>query len=140
MSDISSKKQRFIEHVTTLGGLLAVFLGFVVDKTSFYLSYVIAFGILLIVSALFSYTAVLFRNEIENGLIRRFAFLSYLFLGISFGGLITTGVALVLSTIPGTYPTALVYALATIAIAAPMVGTLVLVVRVLNLPDARPKG
>ena len=46
MTSLAERKQKFIEHLTTLGALLAVFLGFVADKASILLTYTIGVGVL----------------------------------------------------------------------------------------------
>jgi hypothetical protein len=137
MESLDNRKKTFIEYLTTLGGLLAIFLGFVVGATSFFLPYVIIFGLMFIVSALSSYTTLLFKDETKNRLIREYASFSYVALAISFGALVTTGVGQALSMIPGEYPTFLVYAGATLAISGSMVGTMILVTRVLGMGKAR---
>ena len=136
MSDLNKRKQKFIETLTTLGSLLAVFLGFVVGKDSFYFPDTITFGVLFIASALFSYAAVLFKDEIKNRAIIRFIPVAYGFMGLSFALLVTIGTALVLSLIQGTYPAVLVYLGAGAVLLGSMVSVIWLINWVMNLPDS----
>ena len=133
--DSTEKKEKFVEALLTLGSLLAVFLGFVIDKSSFYLGYLITFGIVFIVSALLSYTALIFKEEATNPTIRRWTRAVNGIMGLAFGGMITIGAALVLSQIQGTYPVVIVYAGAVIVLVGSMLGTFWFIRTVMALPD-----
>jgi hypothetical protein len=137
-SDYSRKKQKFLETLLTLGSLLAVFLGFVIDRFLFYLPYLVAFGVLFIVTALVSYTALIFRDDIARPFVRRWVPFVNGMLGMSFGGLITIGTSLVLSQIPGEYPTPLVFVGAASVIIVSMAGPIWLIRWVMRLGDTPP--
>src|SRR5438128_6962606 len=91
MSDLNEKKQKFLEILLTLGSLLAVFLGFVVEKTGALLNYLVAFGVAFTISALFAYAAGLFPERIHGSFRREGVIISRFALAISFAGLVTIG-------------------------------------------------
>jgi threonine/homoserine/homoserine lactone efflux protein len=135
---MSEKKQKFIESLLTLGSLLAIFLGFVTNQFPFYLPYLVTFGVVFIVSAFISYTALIFNENIRNDTIRRWVHFVNGILGLSFGGLVSIGFALALSQIQGTYSAILVYVGAGTVLSISVLGTMFLIRRVMNLPDTPP--
>lgn len=133
MSSLREKKLRFIEHLLTLGALLAVFLGFVTTSASLR-AILIYFGALFVLSALMSYTTLLFgRRPVDSKWTRLSIFATNLLLGASFSAIILVAFA---DAFTGSASGNLVLAVA-IAVALYTVVTLVylLVGRVLNLDE-----
>ena len=60
--DLAEKKLRYIEHLLTLGGLLAVFLGLALQSTAINRTLIFS-GTNFSVAALLTYTVILFRDK-----------------------------------------------------------------------------
>lgn len=136
---VAERKAKFIENLITIGALLTVFLGFVVDKGGgggALLAYLTTFGVTFTMSAFFSYAAIQFRERV-NTRFRRFGVkLAFLGLAVSFGGLVSIGVA---DSIALGFPTASdSYFLGSTAVifALSFFGAYWLILKVSELPDA----
>ncbi|MGD0318939.1 MAG: hypothetical protein ABSB56_04525 [Nitrososphaerales archaeon] len=139
---LPEKKQKFIEVLATLGSLLAVFLGFIVEKVGgILLTYTIGFGVSFVVFGMISYTAVMFHDRISKKW-QSWANVAYLMFAISFGALVSLGTAVVLSlSIVGSLNWQ-TEAVASIIFAASFLGVYWVILKVLGLkePSARTQG
>lgn len=88
---------KFLEILLTLGSLLAIFLGFIVQKASILLGPLVALGVLFIVSALVSYTALLFPELFRAKWTKVGHWLGDAVMAASLAGLITLGASYYLS-------------------------------------------
>lgn len=91
------RKLKFLEILLTLGSLLAIFLGFIVQKASILLGPLVALGVLFIVSALVSYTALLFPELFRAKWTKVGHWLGDAVMAASLAGLITLGASYYLS-------------------------------------------
>jgi hypothetical protein len=88
MTELEEKKRKFIEHLLTLGALLAVFLGLVTTSTDL-IRLLIYFGTLFVITSLLSYAALLFGVKTpETRWTKLMVRSSNLLLAGSFGGII----------------------------------------------------
>lgn len=85
---LASKKLRYIEHLLTLGGLLAVFLGLALQSNAINPTLVFA-GTTFSVAALLTYTYLLFGKEPSHSRISRIITSAmYSLLAASFSGIV----------------------------------------------------
>lgn len=141
MTSLAERKQKFIEHLTTLGALLAVFLGFVADKASVLLTYTISVGLLFIISALCSYTVILFEDVLKDRAkwVRLAADLAQTMLAVTFAALISLGVAIAFTL---AFPSAsnwIVVATTSVAFVAAFFSVYFLILKVLGLKEPETK-
>lgn len=137
MTSLAERKQKFIEHLTTLGALLAVFLGFAASKTSVLLTYTISVGVLFVVSALCSYAAILFEDVLKDRSkwVRSAADFAQTMLAVTFAALISSGVAIALTL---AFPSAsnwLLVAATSVAFVVAFLGVYLLIQKVLGLKE-----
>ena|GEM_PF-2195778 len=137
MTSLAERKEKFIEHLTTLGALLAVFLGFAASKESILLTYTISAGVLFIISALCSYTAILFEDILKekSKWVRLAAGFAQIMLAVTFGALISSGVAIAFTL---TFPSAsnwLIVAAVGVAFVVAFLGVYLLILKVLGLKE-----
>jgi MFS family permease len=137
MTSLGDRKQKFMEHLTTLGALFAVFLGFVAGEASVLLTYTICVEVLFIISALFSYTSTLFEDTLKDRSkwVRSAAHFANTMLAVTFAALISSGVAIAFIL---TFPSAsnwLVGAVVIVALLIAFFGVYSLILKVLGLEE-----
>jgi hypothetical protein len=93
LPDLNEKKQKFLEILLTLGSLLAIFLGFVVERTGVLLNWLVLFGVLFSVSSLFRYAASLFPEKVRDLKGRIGVVAANIGISASFSGLVSLGAA-----------------------------------------------
>lgn len=141
MTSLAERKQKFIESLTILGSFLVVFLGLVADKASILLTYTIGLGVLFIISALFSYTVVLFGDMLEERSVwvKSAAKLAHAVLAVAFANLVSLGAAIALTL---AFPGALGWEVGVGAGVVFMIasfGVYLLIVKVLSLKEPEAK-
>jgi magnesium-transporting ATPase (P-type) len=139
-SPVQGIQRRFIEGLMTLGGLLAVFLGFVADKSPSILPIVVLFGTFFILSAFLSYSMVVYFNwENPTLKLRIGIWASSLLLAFTFSGLLSIGLAIALLLAfpsPNRWTSAIEIGFFAVA----LVGVYLTILKVMELPRPTKDG
>lgn len=143
VSDLLRREQKFLEVLLTLGGLLTVFLGLVVQDKPIFRDGLVAFGLMFTVSALCAYMVVLFPERLRG---KKWVFWAVILprggVALSFALLTTDGVLYLISEINfGTGALTLIQTVEAVIIAGvfsfTLYGTAILIFRVLSLTIER---
>jgi hypothetical protein len=113
----------------------------VADKASVLLTYAICLGVLFIISALFSYTVVLFGDMLEerSGQVRQAAKFAHAILAVTFAGLVSLGAAIALTlALPGAPGWQVGVGAGAVFVIA-FLGVYFLILKVLGLKEAEAK-
>lgn len=123
----------------TLGGLLAVFLGFVVEKTGVLLNDLVGLGVVFVVSALMSYAAALFPESASGKRAKFGVWTAGAFMAVSLGGLVSLGATYFLGlSISGNTLTAPQKGIVVVIIIGSLVGVSSLIGAVMRIEDRPP--
>jgi len=139
LKSIAERKMKFLEMLLTLGSLLAVFLGFVVEKTGVLLNDLVGLGVLFTVSALASYAATLFPDSVPGKKAKAGVWAAGAFMAVSLGGLVSLGATYFLGlSISGNTLTTSQYAIVVVIIIGSLLGVAALIGKVMGIEDPHP--